>query len=159
MDPRPLIDVSIVEASPQDADALARIHGDLFSPPWTRDDFAALLEQSGSAGLLAVVKRSEQPIGLLVGRVVADEAEILTLGVSRRWQRLGIAARLVKAFTWRVAERGATRVFLEVAADNIAARKLYLAEGFQEVGRRPGYYERSSAPPVDALVMSKTIDR
>jgi len=40
--------------------------------------------------------------------------------------------------------RGAARLFLEVAEDNFAARKLYAALGFGAVGRRAAYYERGS---------------
>ncbi len=159
MPSHPRVDIAIIEAGVVDAERLAMIHRDLFAPPWTADDFAALLKQSNTLGLIARVSKSKEPVGLLIGRVAADEAEILTLGVSRLWQRLGIAARLVETFVRRAAERGATQVFLEVAADNFAAQQLYLAEGFREVGRRPGYYQRGSAPAADALIMSKTTDR
>ena len=157
MPSHPRVDIIIIEAGVADAETLATIHRDLFSPPWSSDDFAGLLKQSSTLGLIASNRR--EPVGLLMGRVVADEAEILTLGVSRPWQRLGIAARLVETFVRRAAERGATQVFLEVAADNFAAQQLYLAEGFREVGRRPGYYQRDSAPAADALIMLKTTDR
>lgn len=151
--------VVVIEAGKQDLDAIAALHQSLFSPHWTRDDFAALMEQSGSVALLALLPEEARPAGFLLGRVISDEAEILTVGVARAWQRRGISTRLVSTFAGRVAERGATRIFLEVAEDNDAARRLYTAQRFCEVGRRPGYYERPSAPPVDALIMAKTMDR
>jgi ribosomal-protein-alanine N-acetyltransferase len=54
----------------------------------------------------------------------------------------------------RAAKRAeAKRIFLEVADDNIPALVLYSRIGFQEVGRRKGYYVRGVGPPVDALVL------
>lgn len=155
----PPVDIAIIEAGVADAETLATIHQDLFAPPWSSHEFAALLKQSTAIGLLAVVRMTKEPVGLLVGRVVADEAESLTLGVSHSWQRLGIATRLVETFVRRATERGATQIFLEVAADNFPARQLYSAAGFREVGHRRGYYERSSAPAADALIMAKTTNR
>lgn len=151
--------VVVIEAGDQDLDAIAVLHQSLFSPPWTRDDFAALMGQTGSVALLAVVPDDGRPVGLLLGRVISDEAELLTVGIARDWRRRGAAACLVRAFADRVAERGAVRIFLEVAEDNDAARHLYAAQGFREVGRRPGYYERPSARSTDALIMAKTMDR
>jgi ribosomal-protein-alanine N-acetyltransferase len=50
----------------------------------------------------------------------------------------------------------ATEAFLEVAADNDAARHLYNAYGFAEVARRKSYYARKGSNSVDAIVMRKT---
>jgi ribosomal-protein-alanine N-acetyltransferase len=41
-------------------------------------------------------------------------------------------------------------MFLEVAAQNTAARALYAALGFTETGRRPAYYEDGG----DALILA-----
>jgi ribosomal protein S18 acetylase RimI-like enzyme len=39
-------------------------------------------------------------------------------------------------------------VFLEVRESNKAARNLYLSLGFQELGRRPEYYETPLEPAI-----------
>lgn len=151
---------SVIEASGEQAnEALASLHRELFTPAWTSDDFAALIAHAGSIALLARSGDGRLPVGFILGRVAADEAEILTLGVSRRAQRQGLGARLVAELARRAAEHGATRLFLEVAADNTAARLLYQGQGFSEVGRRPGYYTRPRKSPADAIIMSKTINR
>ena len=51
-------------------------------------------------------------------------------------------------------ERGAQEMFLEVRVDNDSAISLYLDEGFVEVGRRRGYYDRGR---VDAVVMRREL--
>jgi ribosomal-protein-alanine N-acetyltransferase len=53
----------------------------------------------------------------------------------------------------RAAALGASRVLLEVAVDNAAARALYARRNFAIIGRRPGYYRRPPRPPVDALIL------
>ena len=42
---------------------------------------------------------------------------------------------------------------------NAAARALYAGLGYAVVGRRPGYYRRVAAPPVDALVLRRALGR
>jgi ribosomal-protein-alanine N-acetyltransferase len=46
------------------------------------------------------------------------------------------------------------RLFLEVAADNAAALRLYKGLGFAAVGRRKAYYRRPGGQPVDAVVLA-----
>ena len=94
-----------------------------------------------------VAALGERAAGFIVTRRVAEgEVEILNLAVDPAERRRGVA-------TWLVGEAlasGAGRWFLEVRASNQAARKLYEKFGFQEVTRRPGYYQDSGE---DAVVM------
>jgi ribosomal-protein-alanine N-acetyltransferase len=85
--------------------------------------------------------------GFLAWRALVEgESEILNLAVAPEFRRQGVARRLWKAFL------GVTpgTVFLEVRESNKAARNLYVSLGFQELGRRPGYYQ---APLEAAIVM------
>ena len=100
-----------------------------------------------------------EPDGFILIRVVADEAEILTLAVRPAARREGLGARLVEAAVVRAAARGAERMFLEVAEDNVAARALYARTGFVEAGRRRGYYARADGSREDALVLSLNFSR
>ena len=132
------------EAPPE---ALAALHAAAFPAPWDAAAFAAL---SAQPGVLALVEDD----GFILIRVVADEAEILTLAVRPEARRRGLGARLVAAAAARAAALGAERLFLEVAQDNAAARGLYARSGFAEVGRRRGYYARPGATAVDALTLA-----
>ena len=146
--------VSITTLGPPDAGCLARLHGEIFANPWSEDDFRCLLTGSGALGLAACATGNGAPVGFAILRTVADEAEILTFGVSRRSRRRGFGRALVAAILAHAAERLCTAVFLEVAEDNLAARDLYKRQGFELVGRRARYYRRSEGPAVDALVLS-----
>jgi ribosomal-protein-alanine N-acetyltransferase len=86
------------------------------------------------------------------------DAEIMTLAVAPEAQGQGLGQDLLDALRRSALERGAGRLVLEVRADNAPARALYAAAGFEQVGRRTGYYrsvpERDgSTTPVDALVL------
>jgi [ribosomal protein S18]-alanine N-acetyltransferase len=126
---------------------MASIHRDAFTQdrPWSRDEFADLL----SSDLVALFSA---PGGFALTRTIAGESELLTLAVARAFQRRGIARQLVESWLVAVSPQADT-AFLEVAADNTAARALYAATGFVDAGRRSGYYKRESGPAVDALVL------
>ena len=130
---------------------LAALHGRCFPQGWPREAFAKLLATPGAFALLAIDDDGE-PTGLALGRAAAGEAEILTLGVLPDARRRGAGRALVEALAAEARARGAGELFLEVADDNLAARALYLALGFAQVGRRPGYYG-----PRDALVLRRAI--
>lgn len=150
--------VAIAKAGIEDAVALAELHGLLFTPAWDAGSIRSLMEHSGSLALLASLGEKHQ-VGFVLGRVIADEAEILSIGVARDWHRRGIAGRLVAALARLAGEQGATRMYLEVAADNGPARQLYLAQGFSEVGRRAAYYDLPHGQKVDALIMARPLQR
>lgn len=130
------------------AQTLAELHASAFAAPWTASAFGDLLAQHG-------VFAEAEAHGFILIRVVADEAEILTLAVRPEARGRGLGARLVQAAAVRAAEKGAARLFLEVAEDNAAARALYARCGFSEVGRRRGYYPSSDGGRIDALMMAR----
>ncbi len=149
--------VSILWAAPEHAEELARLHAGLFEAPWDGTAFLNLLNHPGSTAFLARVGTPPETVGFILGQLAADEAEILTLGVGKDSQRHGIGRRLVEALARAAKKAEARRLFLEVAADNIPALVLYKKLGFQEVGRRKGYYQRAGAPSEDALTLALTL--
>lgn len=126
------------------AAALAAIHTAAFpDEPWGVAAFQTQLEMHGVVGLM------DPRGGLILLRVTADEAEILTIGVLPRLRRRGIARGLLHAGMAKAAALGAKAIFLEVGTANQAAKALYEAAGFHQVGRRKGYYANGT----DALVL------
>jgi [ribosomal protein S18]-alanine N-acetyltransferase len=130
--------------------ALAAIHAAAFPPneSWSATVFAAQLVQPGCFGLIDV-SRIGGGGGMLMARVVADEAEIVTLAVSPASRRRGLGRRLLVAAMHRAAVMGARAMFLEVAASNAPAMALYARAGFTRAGFRPRYYANGE----DALVL------
>ncbi len=126
--------------------------------PWTENDFADLLS---SPGIFLTTQHATQsvvqsPSGFALGRVVLDEAELLTLAVAPEFQGRGNGRECLRAFEAEAAARGARRAFLEVADTNQVARGFYLAEGWTEDAKRPKYY-RTANGRTDAIMMSKTL--
>ena len=150
---RNLNHISLLWAAPERAGEIAQLHAKLFDQPWDEASIKALLDHPASTSLIAVAGNPQLIKGFIIAQLAADEAEILSVGVSPDWQRSGLGARLLEGLC-RASKRGeARRVFLEVAEDNAAARALYAKMGFKETGRRKGYYQRAGSK-VDALNLS-----
>jgi len=132
-------------------DALAALHARCFitPPPWSAAEFCATL---ASPGALLITESQ----GFLLGRVVADEAEVITLATAPEARRQGIASRLLATFLRDAVARGAVATFLEVAANNAPAIALYISAGFASHGRRKGYYSAPDGSRTDALLLNRT---
>ena len=130
---------------------LAALHAECLETPrpWSAAEFGAVMASPGTVCHV-------QNHGFIVGRLAADEAEILTLAVAAHHRRNGLGRQLVGAFLATAAARGARRAFLEVACDNAPAIALYKSAGFIQVGQRKGYYQRPDGTRLDALVFSAT---
>jgi len=136
----------IIPAGLAYAPVLAALHAQAFPhEPWSADSFSTLLAQPGVVALV------DERGGFLVLRLVLDEAEILTLGVTRK--REGIATDLLKEGIELLRRRDVAIVHLEVAASNVAARVLYEKAGFTQSGLRRRYYPDGS----DALTLVKEV--
>lgn len=146
--------VSLLWASPDRAEELSLLHEKLFDPPWSQKSIEDMLAHPASTSLIAVTGDPKVTIGFIIGQLAADEAEILSIGVIREWQRFGVGRKLLEGLI-RASTRGeAKRLFLEVAEDNVAAIRLYARLGFKEFGRRKDYYRRLDGVTSDALTLS-----
>lgn len=118
---------------------------------WTAQTFSELLALPGVRGLLA--QADDEPAGMILWRIAADEAEILTICVLPEHRRQGLGRRLLDDATSFCRQGGASTLFLEVAADNAPALAFYMGRGFAQRGRRPGYY-RTESGAVDAHILA-----
>lgn len=138
-----------------DLDRAAALHGEAFTAlgerGWTRRDMAELFASPGVRGTLLQIDGADA--GMAICRVVADEAELLTIAVRPAHRGSGIGRALLAAVLDHVRAAGARSLFLEVAADNPAARGLYRQAGFRDVGERPAYFKRGDGPAMDAFIM------
>ena len=82
---------------------------------------------------------------------VAGEAELVRLAVAPSARRQGLGRALLRASEAGLCAAGIDTLHLEVRVSNLAARALYEAEGWREVGLRRGYYRDSE----DAALYTK----
>ncbi|RUP08933.1 ribosomal protein S18-alanine N-acetyltransferase [Hyphomicrobium sp.] len=151
---RNLRHASMLWAAPDRAEEIAALHTKLFDPPWDAAAIKSLLEHPAATSLIAVAGgQKKSVIAFVIGQLAADEAEILSIGVSPDWQRVGLATGLLEGLSRAARRGGAKRIFLEVAEDNAAGLALYRKLGFVEAGRRKRYYERPGSTRVDALTL------
>jgi len=108
------------------------------------------LLESASQGFAWSAELDGCVAGILIGRVAADEFEILNLAVGPACRRRGVATQLVRAALDYARNAGASQTYLEVRASNEAAIALYARFGFRACGRRPNYYLN---PAEDAVLL------
>jgi ribosomal-protein-alanine N-acetyltransferase len=147
---------------PADLDAVLEIERVSFHTPWSRQAFVHELERNRVATLWVARGERDGPagatspvVGYLCLWVVADEVHVTNLAVDPAWRAEGIGRRLLGTLLAHHRAGGARRAFLEVRPDNAWARRLYRGLGFQEVGRRRGYYVDTGE---DALLLEARLD-
>lgn len=151
-------DPAISDARANDAAALARVHARAFRHGWSENEFERLLADKN---VICHVARENGGAGevraFTISRIVEDEAEILMVAVDPGQQGRGLAGRLLARHLGRIAARGVRKIFLEVDEGNAPALRLYSRAGFEQVGRRPGYYANSEGN-ASALVLRRNLD-
>ena len=152
--------VTIDEAGLDDADLLAEVHASGFSATWSGGEIAALLREDTVFGVVARRASpfgSRRPVGFVLLRSAADEAEILTIAVTRAQRRRGLGRQMLEYALRRLYHDRIAALFLEVDAENAAALALYHRLGFREVGKRTGYYVTGEGERRTALVMRRDL--
>ena len=119
---------------------------------WPPESYTKLAVSPG--GVFLVCEANAQIIGFVAARQVADEAEILNIGVHRDFRRKGVATALLLAALDQFRSTAVTGVFLELRESNQPARALYERHGFVFSSRRKAYYRD---PTEDALCMQKKL--
>jgi len=153
-------EVLVRTAEMADCDALAELHSESFRRGWSGAEFEALLAQPGVFALLAQYRGplgAKRPAGFALFRLVGDEAEVLSIAVSREFRRRGVARLLLEEALRHLYREGARSIHLEVEDANLAAVNLYRSMEFSQSGERPGYYRQGRPVPGGALVMRRQL--
>ena len=144
--------ISFRRMSEADIDAVLKVEYAAFSHPWTRGIF---LDGLKSYDCWLMFEGSQQ-IGHGVIQLILDEAHLLNITVKPQSQGRGLGLRLLEHLMGQARQQGARECFLEVRASNQSAYRLYERYGFNEIGRRRGYYPATEGRE-DALVMACTL--
>lgn len=147
--PRPICEPGRIS----DADDLAALHAHAFRHGWPATEMEALIADPTVTTIVAREGRTpftRRPIGFVMSRAAADEAEILTVAVSPARRSRGVGRLMMDETIRRLYFMRVASLFLEVDESNGPALALYRRLGFREVGRRANYYAGGTA---NALVM------
>lgn len=134
-----------------DVDAVLDIEQAVQRFPWTHGNFIAAL----NSGYLCRVDGTEEGgiRGYAILMTVADEAELLTIGVAKAQQGKGLGRAMLAEMMELARSMNMRRMFLEVSPCNTAAIALYRGAGFSGIGVRHNYYQNANGSE-DALVMA-----
>ncbi len=141
-----------------DIDAVMPYEDTLFgTESWTRGSYRAELADHRHRHYV-VAERGHGRRAHLVGwaglLVIAETAQVLTIGVVPTEQGRGVGQTLLDELMAEAARRGAAEVVLEVRVDNDAALRLYERNRFLPLRVRRGYYDLGR---VDALEMKREL--
>ena len=136
-----------------DVESVLKIEFAAFSHPWTRGIFLDCVQSGYECWLMYL---GDQQVGHGVLSAAGDEAHLLNLTVKPESQSNGLGGKLLDHLLQRGKDKGAETVFLEVRESNHAAIHLYERTGFNEIGRRRGYYPAVGGRE-DALVMAYSL--
>lgn len=96
-------------------------------------------------------------LGFSVVMPILNEWHLLNLCVDPKSQRQGVGRLLLEYMIEQAKKSKVSSLWLEVREGNLAARQLYAAYGFMQVGTRKAYYPAKQGRE-DALVLTSTLD-
>jgi [ribosomal protein S18]-alanine N-acetyltransferase len=147
----------IEPAQTGDAKALAEIHGESFARGWAAAEFEAYIDDPKTLFVFIACDGSRKIAGFAVFRIAAEEAELLSIVIRRKWRGKGVGKALLRAARDDLRAGAVRHMFLEVEDGNRPALALYKASGFVEIGRRDAYYPKPGGDPATALIMRADI--
>ena len=121
-----------------------------FGEAWSAEQCRGVLILPGT--MLAVASQAAAVTGFALWRFVLEEAELLLIAVEPGQQSRGLGTCLFDHVVREAAQKGVTRLHVEVRSDN-PARSFYTGRGFAQIGPRPNYYRRDDNGPKDAITL------
>lgn len=135
---------------------IAKIEADLFGQGcWNKNMILQELQAPMRAYYADVDLNTNTVAGYAGFWFDGDDAQIMTIGVAKEYQKQGIASNLLKTMIENAKSIGAKRMLLEVKVNNNPALKLYEKFGFTKMGLRKRYYMPEG---IDAYTMCAQIE-
>jgi ribosomal-protein-alanine N-acetyltransferase len=134
-----------------DVDEVHALECSVFPHPWSRANFMDSLASGYDAWVL------REPAGALAGYFLlmyaVDEAHLLDLGVAAPLHGRGVGRYLLDRIAALSRAQHMASILLEVRPSNTRALEVYRRYGYEEIGRRKGYYPAHEGRREDAIVM------
>lgn len=132
-----------------DIPALVKLEKLCNPSPWSETQLSGAIKTPSPSWIIE--DEQHHVLAMLVWQLIVDQAEIHLLNTHPQHRRLGYAQYLLKHLFQYSQQQSLTRILLEVRAGNVAARQLYLSEGFTDCGQRKNYYTNGE----HAILMEK----
>lgn len=153
--------IRVRRAELSDLEQIFAIEVDVFgTDAWSRDLMYAELADKNCHYVVAVIAGDSDAStvvgygGVLAPRGSGD-ADIQTIATVPAVRGRGVGRVVMNDLLTAARDARASRVFLEVRADNPIAMGLYRSLGFAEIGVREGYYQPDN---VDAVIMRLDVE-
>lgn len=141
--------ITVSKMAEGDAISLAEIDKIVFGGSFTKEDFINYLDSS--IYYFYVAKIDEKAVGYIGYMLIADEADIINIGILPEYRGKSIGNMLMSAMIQELKKNSATCVHLEVRKSNSVAISLYKKYGFIDTGVSKNHYRE---PTEDALRMT-----
>ena len=141
-----------------DCQALADLEMQLFDGRFDAADLRALLSKPAFYG--SVVPATDRPTiikAYCLAYITSMQADIIAIGTEKTKQGYGFGQIILQHLIDVTEQYNVAEITLEVAADNIAARRLYDSCGFHVSGIRKDYYY-CGEHRCDAVIMVRQRD-
>ena len=142
--------MEIIKMKESHVSQIAELEKLCFSDAWSENSIRSELSNKLSLWLVAV--DGDRVAGYIGSQTVLGWADMMNLCVSPDYRRQGIGEQLTMELERQLREEKVECLTLEVRVSNAPAITLYEKLGFQQVGKRPRYYEK---PREDALILRK----
>ena len=147
----------LTEQSESDLSQIAQLEKQLFAiDSWTDDVLQEFFSQRHTH--FFVMRLDNKIMGYCITQVMFDTAEILRIGVSRAYQRQGLAKQILMEVMVFLKKMEVDKLLLEVRNDNLSAIGLYQGFDFKQIHVRKNYYDNKDGTFTDALILQKALD-
>ena len=136
---------------PADLAEVVALEQRVYPHPWTHGNFADSLNSDYPAWVLR--DADGKLLGYFLLMLVVDEAHLLNVAVDGALQGQGLGRLLLDQACHCARQHGMLSMLLEVRPSNTRALAIYQRYGFEQIGRRKGYYPASDGLREDAIVM------
>jgi ribosomal-protein-alanine N-acetyltransferase len=143
--------VEIRTMSYKDLKQVIEVEHRAYPHPWTIGIFRDCLRVGYNAWVMTL---DQSVVGYGVVMLSPGEAHILNICVDPEYQGKGLGRYLLRHLVKRSNQTDVDMILLEVRRSNRCAQKLYLSEGFHELGVRKAYYPSDNGRE-DAIILAK----
>ena len=130
----------VIKAEEKDISDIYQIGTVSFSDAWREETIRN--DMKGGHSCYFIAKLAKKVIGYGCFWFIADEAQLMNIGVLPEYRRMGAAERHMEV------------IFLEVRVSNLPAQSLYRKHNFQTVSVRQDVYE---LPRENGYIMSRKV--